>query len=393
MSEQEMPSAPTRSLGWRLAHSLWLVVIVLSLGLLSWAAFLYLGAVTRYRRWIAWAVCYLVVAVVSFSLLVAGGSSNSTAEAIVGTLLLLGLWAGSSFHGVLVRKEALSRLSIGSELRRRRAHDLERELVERLQTQRSCTRPHVESADDSSSSPANRTAADAQVQLPPVAAAPRPQPAGTPRTAAPSEPRVRGLIGGVVGGVVFGVGAFIGVLTLVALGGGSYNHYLYPHDYQVIVWIGGVAAVVAVVAMALRWLMRGHLSLRRLGLAGAASATALAGVGLASLWANGQGGSDPRPTNLVRPSVSGIPHVGERLKAHPGIWRWPKDVPAATHTRRFSYRWERCGATALRCDPIRGATSAQYLVVQDDASNRVRVSVTAVNDAGSHEMRSEPRWQ
>jgi hypothetical protein len=374
-------------------HCFWLAVILLSAGLLAWTAFLYLGLVTRYRRWMAWAVCYLAVAVVSFSLLVAGGSSNSlaeaTAEAVAGTLLWLGLWTGSSVHGFLVRKEALVRLGLASERRRMRARNLERDAAERRQSQRVPIRPVVEPA--RLPFPRHGEALrDPPVRLPRVEAAPQPQPAETPRSAAHSEPRVIQLIAGVAGGAALGVCVFIGLLTLAALGGGSYNHYIYPHDWRVIVWISGVSAVAAIIPFALGWLIGGRLSLRRLVLTGAASAAALAAVGLSTLWASGPWApTDPRPTTVVPPSVSGIPRLGGTLTVHPGIWRWPKDVPAATDASRFRYQWERCEPTALHCVPIPGATNVQYVVVPDDESNRVRVSVTAANDAGSHETSSE----
>ena len=56
---------------------------------------------------------------------------------------------------------------------------------------------------------------------------------GTPGSIPRSEPSTWRLLGGVLGGFGLGVVVFLGILLLFALGGGSYHHYLYPHDYQV----------------------------------------------------------------------------------------------------------------------------------------------------------------
>jgi uncharacterized RDD family membrane protein YckC len=126
------PSTAELSTGWGLKRSWWLALIVLSLGLLSWVAFLYLGARTNLRRWRIWAALYLALAVASIALLAVGGDSNSDVWSGIGTLLLLGLWVGSLAHGLIIRREALVRLGFASRLQQERVLQLESELSERL---------------------------------------------------------------------------------------------------------------------------------------------------------------------------------------------------------------------------------------------------------------------
>lgn len=101
--------APEQPLIWRFTRSWWLALIVLSAGLLAWVSFGYVGLHARQRRWTAWGILYLLLAVGSLSLLLVGGSSNSTVAAVLGTLVLLGVWVGSVVHGLLIRGEALTR--------------------------------------------------------------------------------------------------------------------------------------------------------------------------------------------------------------------------------------------------------------------------------------------
>jgi hypothetical protein len=53
---------PTLTSGWwRVRNSAWILVPVLSLGLLTWAAFLFVGIRARNRKWLIFAVMWLVI--------------------------------------------------------------------------------------------------------------------------------------------------------------------------------------------------------------------------------------------------------------------------------------------------------------------------------------------
>ena len=210
------------------------------------------------------------------------------------------------------------------------------------------------------------------------------------RTGLRSDPSTRRLIAGLIGSIFLGVVVFLGIATLAAIAGGDHNGYLYPRSFRVIVWIGAATAMIAIVVVALWWLVRGSLHASRVGLVGALAAAALVVVGGTAVWLGGQTGPDPRPTNTVPPSVSGIPRVGETLAADHGTWRWPTDVPRPKGASRFSYSWERCEKLALRCVRIEGATQARHVLVSDDAGYRLRVTVSAENDAGFRDAHSRP---
>jgi hypothetical protein len=49
----------------------------------------------------------------------------------------------------------------------------------------------------------------------------------------------------------------------------------------------------------------------------------------------------------------------------------------------LAYQWQRCDPTGAGCADIPGATSATYLLLDDDAAATVRVEVTATNAYGS----------
>ena len=71
------------------------------------------------------------------------------------------------------------------------------------------------------------------------------------------------------------------------------------------------------------------------------------------------------------------PVVGETLTATTGIWT---NSPSS-----FAYRWQRC---AVACSNITGATGASYTAAAADQHDRLTVTVTASNSAGSASQRS-----
>jgi len=75
------------------------------------------------------------------------------------------------------------------------------------------------------------------------------------------------------------------------------------------------------------------------------------------------------PANTVAPSVTGTAVVGQTLSTTNGTWT---NSPST-----FSYQWYR-GATL-----ISGATNSTYVLVQADAGQNIKCTVTATNSAGS----------
>ena len=68
------------------------------------------------------------------------------------------------------------------------------------------------------------------------------------------------------------------------------------------------------------------------------------------------------PKNTIRPTISGVPKVGESLSAAAGSW-------SGTTPIRFAYQWRRCaGAT---CNPITGAVTRTYSPTANDINAAV----------------------
>jgi hypothetical protein len=80
------------------------------------------------------------------------------------------------------------------------------------------------------------------------------------------------------------------------------------------------------------------------------------------------------PLNTIRPTISGLASVGNRLSASSGTW---------TGATSFSYQWARCNANGSACSSISGATGTSYGVGTADRGMAIRVTVTATNAAGS----------
>lgn len=75
------------------------------------------------------------------------------------------------------------------------------------------------------------------------------------------------------------------------------------------------------------------------------------------------------PSNLVLPSISGTPQVGQVLTAYNGVW---DDEPTS-----FTYQWKSDGVN------INGATSKTYTPIVGQIGATLTVVVTGVNTAGS----------
>jgi IPT/TIG domain len=81
------------------------------------------------------------------------------------------------------------------------------------------------------------------------------------------------------------------------------------------------------------------------------------------------------PVNTAAPTISGEASQGSTLKATSGEWT---EEPSS-----FAYQWERCEASQAGCTSIATATSPSYKVGSSDVGSRLRVKVTAANEAGA----------
>jgi hypothetical protein len=89
----------------------------------------------------------------------------------------------------------------------------------------------------------------------------------------------------------------------------------------------------------------------------------------------GSTGTGP-PVNTTPPTISGTAENGETLSASRGVWTGATPIT-------YTFRWMRCTSTATTsCTAIAGATDDQLELGNADVSRRIRVEVTAENDAG-----------
>ena len=87
------------------------------------------------------------------------------------------------------------------------------------------------------------------------------------------------------------------------------------------------------------------------------------------------------------PKIAGTPRISARLTASIGSWR-ASGGKATTLGPAFALQWQRCGARAVRCLDIAGATGFEYVVQPADTGWGLRVRVTASNPAGSAKAHS-----
>ncbi len=90
-----------------------------------------------------------------------------------------------------------------------------------------------------------------------------------------------------------------------------------------------------------------------------------------------------RPSNVTPPAITGAAVKGSRLTASRG--QWVGNTPIT-----YAFRWLRCNSSADDCNEIDGATDNTYVLLQADVGRKIRVRVTARNDAGSKSALSDP---
>jgi fibronectin-binding autotransporter adhesin len=110
--------------------------------------------------------------------------------------------------------------------------------------------------------------------------------------------------------------------------------------------------------------------------------SAVVGLVVGSIWTVGLGSASTveatatAPANTAAPSLVGTARQGSRLGTSTGVW-----VGSAPLV--FGYQWQRCDAAGANCADIVGATGATRTLTGDSVGRRLRVVVTATNDAGS----------
>ena len=84
------------------------------------------------------------------------------------------------------------------------------------------------------------------------------------------------------------------------------------------------------------------------------------------------------PANTARPTIAGAVESGQKLVGNPGTW---------TGAPTFAYQWQHCATDGTTCTDIDRATGSTYTLTTADAGFRMRLVVTARNDAGLGDCR------
>jgi len=90
-----------------------------------------------------------------------------------------------------------------------------------------------------------------------------------------------------------------------------------------------------------------------------------------------------KPNNLVPPSITGSPVVGETLTANAGGW-------SGTPPINYAYQWRRCDRNGGGCQSITDAVSQRYALRGADVGSTLRIRITARNSRGSTTANSVP---
>ncbi len=98
------------------------------------------------------------------------------------------------------------------------------------------------------------------------------------------------------------------------------------------------------------------------------------GTGKADTKGSGVVAARGAPKNTSRPTISGVPVVGQTLTANNGEW---------TGVSTFSYQWQQCDANGNNCVDVAGATGKTYGVRSTDTGHELLVQVKASNRFGS----------
>jgi hypothetical protein len=120
----------------------------------------------------------------------------------------------------------------------------------------------------------------------------------------------------------------------------------------------------------------------RVKAANSAGSQIVASNATSSVTANGAGA----PKNTKEPVITGQAAQGSTLSASTGTWSGNTPIT-------YAYQWVRCGSNGGKSDGsncafIGGANGASYVLQSGDVGRRMRVRVTATNNAGSSTVAS-----
>ncbi len=101
------PQSRLASTKWRWRNSTWLLTPILSVGLLSSVAFLYVGLQTRNRGVLKAAALYSLFTVFMFVVIGTAPEDSSRAIDNIAAVIMLGVWIGSSVHAFSVNRDFL----------------------------------------------------------------------------------------------------------------------------------------------------------------------------------------------------------------------------------------------------------------------------------------------
>jgi DNA uptake protein ComE-like DNA-binding protein len=94
---------------WRLGHSAWLLISILSVGIFTWVGFLFIGIQAKNRYWLisagGWGLATLVYIIASGQ--VDGGTKEAPIKSFAADMQALGLfllWIGGMIHSFTVRR-------------------------------------------------------------------------------------------------------------------------------------------------------------------------------------------------------------------------------------------------------------------------------------------------
>lgn len=95
-----------RGKDWELRNSFWVLFPVLSLGLLGFVAFLYIGMKLNNKKWALYSIAYLIPVIIAFIV------PSDDIMAAIG----IGVWAVSSIHALKIRPLYLIELDVKEEM-------------------------------------------------------------------------------------------------------------------------------------------------------------------------------------------------------------------------------------------------------------------------------------
>jgi len=97
---------PHRGSGRLLRHLLWTLPGALSLGMLTWVGFLYVGARHQKRSWMAFSVIYMLLSAALIGLIVSIPEGQHPLDGVAAAFMMM-LWFGGFFHSVVTAVQRL----------------------------------------------------------------------------------------------------------------------------------------------------------------------------------------------------------------------------------------------------------------------------------------------